>query len=81
MAGPTKYRRILKSWHDHKDGIWLYITRHNEDAGPVYRLEDLTGRQWAWRHEDKAREVAHRLLGEIGHKCTAKCRYWSPVSS
>lgn len=38
-------RRILQSWHDFEGGVSLHITRHDEGEGPVYRLEDLVGRQ------------------------------------
>jgi len=57
-------RRILKSTHDHKGSVTFYITRHDEGAGPVYRLEDLHGIPWSWGNEAKAKAVASALLKE-----------------
>jgi hypothetical protein len=73
-------RRVLQSWHDHGGGVTLYITRHDEGAGPVYRLEDLVGHQWSWGNEAKAKGVASKLLEEIGHRCSDKCKSWEPIS-
>jgi hypothetical protein len=76
MTGPTNYPRILQSWHDHDGGVTLFITRHDEGAGPVYRLEDQNGNQWARGNEAKVKEDATRRLFEMGHQCAGNCRDW-----
>ena len=73
---------VSTSWHDLETGLTLEIVRHDSGAGPVYRLKDLHGIFWAWGSEDRVKEIAKKLLGEIGHhQCSEKCRDWEAVSN
>ena len=75
-----KYRRILRSWHDEDGGVSFYITRHDEGAGDVYRLENLFGDQWARvGTEEEAKAKASELLAKVRHRCADRCRDWEKV--
>ena len=64
-----------------RTGLTLEIMRHDDWTGPVYRLRDLHGVFWSWGSEDRVKEVAKKLLAEIGHQCSEKCRDWEQVSN
>ena len=76
---PGARRRIEKCWHEHGAGLPLYLTRHDEGAGPVYRVEDLFGQQVPWHNEAQAKDRAAALLRERGHVCTERCTGWEPM--
>jgi hypothetical protein len=71
--------RIARSWHDYKGGLTLYLTRHDEGAGPVYRVENLHGTQLSWNNEAEAKSRAAALLREDGHTCSADCKDWEQI--
>ena len=62
-------RRILRSVHDYKGGVTLYITRHDEGAGPVEqpdeRRRDARQHQHRHGHDDRywLRRPQRELLG------------------
>ena len=77
---PEERRRIEECWHDHGSGLSLYLTRHDEGAGTVYRVEDLAGQQLSWHNEEEAKARAADRLRELGHECTRRCTGWRPVA-
>lgn len=78
MIDPRK--RVEECWHDHGGGLSLYLTRHDEGAGPVYRVENLVGQQVSWHDEAEAKRRAVDRLRELGHECTAQCTGWTPIA-
>lgn len=74
-------RRIEESWHKHNGGLTLYLTRHDEGAGPVYRVENVLGEQLSWNSEAEAKNRAAEALRAQGHVCSPECSGWKPISS
>lgn len=72
-------RRIASSWHDHNGGLTLYLTRHDEGEGLVYRVENLYGEQLSWNNEAEAKSRAADRLREAGHVCSDKCKPWASL--
>ena len=71
--------RIEESWHDHNGGLSLYLTRHDEGAGPVYRVENWFTDQISWNTESEAKKTAADRLAAEGHRCTDCCYDWRTV--
>lgn len=57
----------------------LYLTRHDEGAGPVFRVENHSGVHVSWGTADAAEAGAAAVLQEDGHECSDKCQNWMPI--
>ena len=57
-------QRIERSWHDHKGGLTLYLTRHDEGAGPETR-DGTTPREWPCLHGAMPRLAADFTLTPV----------------
>ncbi len=75
-----KRKRIARRWHDTGGlGTALFITRHNEGVGDVYRAES-GGAQIAWvGNEDAAKMAADEFMTAPRHACSAECSEWTAI--
>src|SRR3954469_13756312 len=81
QSGVTKQSgyRIARAWHGHNGGRPLYLTRHHEATGVVYRVEDFYTDQVSCGTQAAAKTQAMDRLRDEGHVCSTNCQDWRPL--